>query len=113
MFIDGINYPKAVGVVAVILTNSNIQRMGQTTTSVLRKADINGLVEFINAPYKTGYISQATVTEGGSGYTSTPTVTITGKGTGATAIATFANGEVTSVAITDSGSGYDQSTNIQ
>lgn len=95
-----------------ITLNSNIQRMGQTTTSVLRKADINGLVEFINAPYKTGYISQATVTEGGSGYTSTPTVTITGKGTGATAIATFANGEVTSVAITDSGSGYDQSTNI-
>ena len=46
--------------------------MGQTTTSVPRKADINGLVEFINAPYKTGYISLATVTEGGSGYTSTP-----------------------------------------
>ena len=45
--------PKAVGVVAVILrSNSNIQRMGQTTTSVQEKADINGLVEFINAPTK-------------------------------------------------------------
>ena len=95
-----------------ITLNSNIQRMGQTTTSVLSKADINGLVEFIDAPYKMGYVDQATVTTGGSGYTSTPTVTITGKGTGATAIATFANGEVTSVAITNSGSGYDQSTNI-
>lgn len=95
-----------------ITYNSIIQRIGQTTTSVLKKADINGLVEFIDAPYKIGYISSASVTSGGSGYTSTPTVTITGKGTGATATCTIANGAVTTVAITDAGSGYDQSTNI-
>ena len=52
------------------------------------------------------------ITSGGSGYTSPPTVTISGKGTGATAICTVANGAVTSIAITNSGSGYDQSTNI-
>ena len=95
-----------------ITLNSNIQRMGQTTTSVLSKADINGIVEFIDAPYKMGYISHATLVSGGSGYTATPTVTITGKGSGATATCTIANGEVTSVAINSSGSGYDQSTSI-
>jgi len=95
-----------------ITYNSVVQRLGLTTTSVLNKADVNGLVEFIDSPYKMGYLSLATVTSGGSGYTSTPTVTITGKGTGATATCTIANGAVTTVAITASGSGYDQSTNI-
>lgn len=92
--------------------NSNVQRTGLTATNSLKKAELNGLVEFISSPYKEGYISIATVTNGGSGYTSTPTVTITGKGTGATATCTVANGSVTSVAIINSGSGYDQSTNI-
>ena len=86
--------------------------MGKTATNSLSKADVNGLIEFIESPYKMGYISNAVITSGGSGYTSTPTVTITGKGTGATAICTIANGAVTSIAITSSGSGYDQSTNI-
>lgn len=95
-----------------ITYNSIVQRMGLEATNSLKKADLNGLVEFIDAPYKMGYISQATVTAGGSGYTSTPTVTITGKGTGATAICTISNGQVATVAITASGSGYDQSTNI-
>ncbi len=95
-----------------ISQNSIVQRMGLTTTSSLNKADLNGLVEFIDAPYKDGYISQASITKGGSGYVSTPTVTITGKGTGATATCTIANGQVTTVAITNSGSGYDQTTNI-
>ena len=88
--------------------NSNVQRTGLTATNSLKKAELNGLVEFISSPYKEGYISIATVTNGGSGYTSTPTVTITGKGTGATATCTVANGSVTSVAIINSGSGYDQ-----
>ena len=95
-----------------ITFNSIVQRLGQTATNSLSKADVNGLVEFIEAPYKMGYIDTATITSGGSGYTSPPTVTITGKGTGATAICTVANGAVTSIAITNSGSGYDQSTNI-
>ena len=95
-----------------ITYNSIVQRMGKTATNSLSKADVNGLIEFIEAPYKMGYISNAVITAGGSGYTSTPTVTISGKGTGATAICTIANGAVTSIAITSSGSGYDQSTNI-
>ena len=92
--------------------NSIVQRVGDTATNSLKKADINGLVEFIDSPYKMGYISDATIVNAGSGYTTTPTVTITGKGSGATATCTIANGQVTSIAITDSGSGYDQSTNI-
>ena len=92
--------------------NSNVQRVGLTATNSLKKADLNGLVEFISSPFKEGYLNVVTVTAGGSGYTSTPTVVITGKGTGATASCTVANGAVTSVAITQTGSGYDQSTNI-
>ena len=92
--------------------NSNVQRVGDTSANSLAKANLNGLVEFISSPYKEGYISLATVTAGGSGYTSTPSVVITGKGTGATATAIIANGAVTNVSIIDSGSGYDQATNI-
>ena len=101
------NFPKVWSFCILgISQNSIVQRMGLTTTSSLNKADLNGLVEFIDAPYKFGYISQATVTKGGSGYTSTPTVTITGKGQNATATCTISNGQVTTVAITNSGYGY-------
>jgi len=49
----------------------------------------------------------ATVTAGGSGYTSAPSVSITGGGgSGATAVATISSGVVTGVIITNTGSGY-------
>jgi hypothetical protein len=51
-------------------------------------------------------VGSVTVTDGGSGFIKAPTVTFTGGGTGATAIASIANGQVTSVTITNAGTGY-------
>jgi hypothetical protein len=52
-------------------------------------------------------VGKATVTAGGSGYTSAPSVTISGGGgTGATATATVSGGQVTGVTITNAGTGY-------
>lgn len=54
-----------------------------------------------------GGISDIVVINGSGGYTSAPTVTITGDGSGATAVAYIdGNGKVTSIEITDYGSGY-------
>jgi hypothetical protein len=53
-----------------------------------------------------GFVIGATITNGGSGYTSAPAVTITGAGTGATASATLTDGVVTGITIISAGSGY-------
>jgi hypothetical protein len=53
-----------------------------------------------------GFVVEALVTNGGSGYTSPPAVTITGNGTGAAATATVSNGAVSGITITNAGSGY-------
>jgi hypothetical protein len=54
-----------------------------------------------------GFVVGATVTSGGSGYTSAPAVTIKGGGgTNATAIAQVSSGVVTSFTITSAGIGY-------
>jgi hypothetical protein len=53
-----------------------------------------------------GFVIGATITSGGSGYTSAPTVTISGNGTGAAATATLTDGVVTGINITSAGSGY-------
>lgn len=53
-----------------------------------------------------GFVIGATITNGGSGYTSAPEVTISGNGTGATATATLTDGVVTGINITSAGSGY-------
>jgi hypothetical protein len=53
-----------------------------------------------------GFVIGATITNGGSGYTSAPSVTITGSGTGATATATISGGVVTGITINSAGSGY-------
>jgi surface protein len=55
-----------------------------------------------------GRVVSATVTSGGSGYTSAPTVTLTGGGfvQVSTATATVAGGVVTGVSITNTGAGY-------
>jgi hypothetical protein len=55
----------------------------------------------------------ATVSAGGSGYSSATTVTISGGGgSGATATATISHGSITSVTITNSGSGYTSAPSI-
>jgi hypothetical protein len=53
-----------------------------------------------------GFVIGATITNGGSGYTSAPSVSITGAGTGATASATLTDGVVTGITINSAGSGY-------
>jgi len=55
-----------------------------------------------------GFVVGATVTSGGSGYTTNPAVTILGNGAGsnATAVATVSGGSVSALAITSPGIGY-------
>ena len=53
-----------------------------------------------------GFVIGATITNGGSGYTSSPAVTIIGNGTGAAATAVLTEGVVTGITITSAGSGY-------
>lgn len=53
-----------------------------------------------------GFVIGATVTNGGSGYTTAPTVTITGNGSNAAATATVSAGAVTAITINNAGSGY-------
>ena len=53
-----------------------------------------------------GFVIGATITSGGSGYTSAPEVTISGNGTGAAATATLTDGVVTGINVTSAGSGY-------
>ena len=55
-----------------------------------------------------GGVKSATITNGGSGYTSAPTVTFSSSpyGTTATGTATVSGGAVTSIAITNKGTGY-------
>lgn len=58
--------------------------------------------------YDTNSVASATVSAGGSGYTSVPTVTIAAPGSGitATATATVASNAVTAITITNPGNGY-------
>lgn len=61
------------------------------------------------APFQpaTDTVTQITVGQGGTGYTTEPTVTLTGgNGSGATAIATISGGVVTAVTVTNPGTGY-------
>jgi hypothetical protein len=78
----------------------------------MRKLEVNGLAEFITAPYKMGYINTIELINGGSGYTSPPTVTILGAGTNAVCVANILLGSVVSVSITSSGQNYTNATNI-
>jgi hypothetical protein len=96
-----------------ITYNSIIQRLGNSATYPLRKAEQNSIIEFITAPYKLGYVKTIEIVNGGSGYTSAPTVTITGTGSGATGTANIdGTGKVISVSITNSGENYTKETNI-
>jgi N-acetylneuraminic acid mutarotase len=59
-----------------------------------------------------GFVVGATITNGGSGYTSAPAVTITGNGSGATATATLTDGVVNGIEIGSAGRGYTGSPTI-
>ena len=95
-----------------ITYNAFVQRLGKSATNSLHKAEVNGLVEFITAPYKLNYVDTITVVNGGTGYTSAPTVTINGAGSGATAVANIQLGQVISITVTNSGSGYNSASSV-
>ena len=95
-----------------ITYNSFVQRLGDSASAPLRKLEVNGLVEFITSPFRTGYIKTIEVISGGSGYSTAPTVTITGIGSSATATANISAGVVVSVTITNAGTDYDSVTNV-
>ena len=60
-----------------------------------------------------GFVVDATITDGGCGYTNTPSVVIQGGGgTGATATAVVSNGVVVNIVITDAGIGYTSTPTI-
>ena len=93
-----------------ITYNAFVQRLGSVATNSLHKLQVNGLAEFITAPYKIGYVKTINVVDQGSGYTTIPSVTLLGAGSGATAIANVSAGKVISITITDTGQNYTSAT---
>ena len=93
-----------------ITYNAFVQRLGSVATNSLHKLQVNGLAEFITAPYKIGYVKTINVVDQGSGYTTVPSVTLLGAGSGATAIANVSAGKVISITITDTGQNYTSAT---
>jgi hypothetical protein len=68
---------------------------------------------YATAQLLNGFVIGATVTSGGSGYTTNPAVSIVGGGgSNATAVATVAGGVVTKITITDAGIGYTSTPSI-
>lgn len=60
-----------------------------------------------------GFVVNATITSGGSGYVTSPTVKIIGgNGTNATAVAQISGGVVTNIMITNPGSGYTNTATV-
>ncbi len=92
------------------LSNSNIVAGSASVTdgtySWTETAGNPGSTSTATASTISGFVYAATVTSGGSGYSTAPAITITGNGTGATATATISNGAVTAITITNAGSGY-------
>jgi hypothetical protein len=69
---------------------------------------------YATAQVVNGFVVGATLTSGGSGYTTNPATAILGEGGGsnATAIATVSGGVVTGIKITSTGIGYSNGANI-
>lgn len=59
-----------------------------------------------NVVINVGVITSIDVLFAGSGYTAAPNVIITGDGSGATAVASVAGGKISSITVTNGGSGY-------
>jgi hypothetical protein len=69
---------------------------------------------FATALVSYGFVVQATVTSGGSGYVTSPAVTIVGGGgTNATAISHISGGVVTSISIINAGNGYTNTPTVR
>jgi hypothetical protein len=76
------------------------------TNSWTQSAGNPGIGAAATANITAGFVTGATITNGGSGYTSPPAVTIIGNGSGATATAVLTEGVITGITITSAGSGY-------
>lgn len=80
---------------------------GVTAVDTNINPDFSKTPPLIRRPFAPGQVISATVTAGGSGYTSTPTVAVTGGGgSGAAIEALVVSGTVVSLIITDPGEGY-------
>jgi len=79
---------------------------GFTTTDPANPTNTLLNVYFEEIPVFTSNVSSISVVNTGYSYSATPTITITGDGTGATATAVLVNGRVTSVTVTNGGTGY-------
>jgi hypothetical protein len=78
-------------------------------TTTLASTQAQAAAQVVN-----GFVVGATVTSGGSGYTTNPAVTIVndGAGSNATATATVSGGSVTNITIMDAGGGYTNGATI-
>lgn len=96
-------YSKALANAGVV---ENSLSVTDGTNSWTQSAGNPGVGAAATANTISGFVIGATITNGGSGYTSPPEVTITGLGSGAAATATLTGGVVTGITITSAGSGY-------
>jgi len=109
--ITGITFSGGSGYSApqVVITDPSPTATGAAATATIGGVLAGGLTKFVDAlPSLTMAVPDtAAYPPGGVGYTSTPMVTITdATGTGATATATLTGDKVTSVTVTNGGSGY-------
>ena len=88
---------------------------GSVLADVFNVKDFGAIGDATSHPLS-GVVSSATVTAGGSGYTSAPTVTFSAPqvsgGTTATGTAVVSSGAVTAVTITNGGSGYTSAPSV-
>jgi hypothetical protein len=96
-------YTKALAKSGVV---ENSLSVTDGTNSWTQSAGNPGVGAAATANTTAGFVIGATITNGGSGYTSPPTVTISGLGNGAAATAIISDGVVTGITITNAGSGY-------
>jgi len=92
----------------------DIPGIASTNTYRLTSTPVPGQA-YATAQVINGFVVGATVTSGGSGYTTNPAVTILSQGAGsdATAIATLSGGAVTGITIASTGFGYTTASAIR
>lgn len=84
---------------------------GADITLNLSTGDVNTQQSSVELLAVNGGIHKIEIEDGGSGYSGTPTVTISGDGSGATATCTLNSaGAISTITITDPGSGYTEAT---
>ena len=81
-------------------------RLSSSEFDVFDSLGVRRTVQIEEVPNSFTGITEISVTNPGSGYTSEPTVTITGDGTNATATAKVVNGRIQSITITNKGIDY-------